>query len=87
MYKSVVRFNLRSSPYVDLSCVPNELEVDGVRVRCSDDVVTIKFEVVDESPEVVNELGRAKVRIIRLYHKPYPGQRLQYMQSRHIPAI
>jgi hypothetical protein len=60
VYKSVVRFNLRSSPYVDLSCVPNELEVDGVRVRCSDDVVTIKFEVVGESPEVVNELGRIR---------------------------
>jgi hypothetical protein len=60
VYKSVVRFNLRSSPYVDLNCVSNEFEVDGVRVRCSDGVVTIEFEVVGESPEVVNELGRVR---------------------------
>ena len=60
MYKSVVRFNLRSSPYVDLNCVSNEFEVDGVRVRCSDGAVTIEFEVVGESPEVVNELGKVR---------------------------
>jgi len=60
VYRSVVQFNLRSSPYVDLNCVSNEFEVDGVRVRCSDGAVTIEFEVVGESPEVVNELGRVR---------------------------
>ena len=60
MYKSVVQFNLRGSPYVDLNCVSNEFEVDGIRVRCSDGVVTVEFEVVGESREVVNELGRVR---------------------------
>jgi hypothetical protein len=43
-----------------LNCVSNEFEVDGVRVRCNDGAVTIEFEVVGESPEVVNELGRVR---------------------------
>jgi len=39
-----------------LNCVSNEFEVDGVRIRCSDGVVTIEFEVVNELGRVRSEL-------------------------------
>ena len=57
MYRGVVSFALKGS-HVDFSCPPNEFEIGGVKVGCEGDRVVFKINVVDDSPEVINELGR-----------------------------
>ena len=57
MYRGVVSFALRSS-HVDFSCPPNEFEIGGVKVGCEGGRVVFKINVVGDSPEVINELGR-----------------------------
>jgi hypothetical protein len=57
VYRGVVSFALKGS-HVDFSCPPNEFEIGGVKVGCEGDRVVFKINVVDDSPEVINELGR-----------------------------
>ena len=57
MYRGVVSFALRGLR-VDFSCPPNEFEVGGVEVGCEGGRVVFKIDVVGDSPEVINELGR-----------------------------
>jgi len=57
VYRGVVSFALRGLR-VDFSCPPNEFEVGGVEVGCEGGRVVFKIDVVGDSPEVINELGR-----------------------------
>jgi hypothetical protein len=57
VYRGVVSFALRGLR-VDFSCPPNEFEIGGVEVGCEGGRVVFKIEVVGDSPEKINELGR-----------------------------
>jgi len=59
VYSGVVSFALRSPLYVVFNCLPDEFEVDNIKVSCKDNKVVFKIiDVVGESREMINELGR-----------------------------
>jgi hypothetical protein len=55
----VVSFALRSPLYVVFNCLSDEFEVGNIKVSCKDSKVVFKIiDVVGDSPEVINGLGR-----------------------------